>query len=81
MYTNTRFKVEGGQMITQIEKGKGLDIFNKNIIHFEKVKLKQKIMLLKLENTKTPMKLVYLFSEKLKVEPEYVSLTQALTLD
>lgn len=38
-------------------------------------------MLLKLENTKTPMKLVHLFSEKLKVEPEYVSLTQALTLD
>lgn len=38
LYTNTRFKVEGGQMITQIEKGKGLDIFNKNIIHFEKVK-------------------------------------------
>lgn len=37
MYTNTRFKVEGGQMITQIEKGKGLDIFNKNIIHFKRL--------------------------------------------
>jgi len=34
-----------------------------------------------LENTQTPMKLVYLLSEELKADPEYVSLTQALTLD
>lgn len=38
-------------------------------------------MLLKLENSKVPMKMVYLLSEKLKVNPEYASLTQALTLD
>ena len=38
MYTNTRFKVEGGQMITQIEKGKGLDIFNKNIKELDAIK-------------------------------------------
>lgn len=38
-------------------------------------------MLLKLENTKVPMKLVYLLSAELKADPEYVSLTQALTLD
>jgi len=34
-----------------------------------------------LENTKTPMKLVYLLSEELKADPEYVSLTQSLILD
>ena len=38
-------------------------------------------MLLKLENSKVPMKLVYLLSEELKNDPEYVSLTQKLTLD
>ena len=38
MNTNTRFKVEGGQMTTQLGQGKGMDIFNKNIVHFEKVK-------------------------------------------
>lgn len=38
MNTNTRFKVEGGQMTTQLGQGKGIEIFNKNIVHFEKVK-------------------------------------------
>ncbi|WP_205694547.1 hypothetical protein, partial [Cronobacter condimenti] len=37
METNTRFKVEGGQMTTQLGQGKGMEIFNKNIVHFEKV--------------------------------------------
>lgn len=37
MNTNTRFKVEGGQMTTQLGQGKGMEIFNKNIVHFEKV--------------------------------------------
>ena len=37
MDTNTRFKVEGGQMTTQLGQGKGIEIFNKNIVHFEKV--------------------------------------------
>ncbi|MBQ4776496.1 hemagglutinin repeat-containing protein [Pectobacterium versatile] len=38
METNTRFKVEGGQMTTQLGQGKGMEIFNKNIVHFEQVK-------------------------------------------
>ncbi|WP_242389825.1 hemagglutinin repeat-containing protein [Kosakonia cowanii] len=38
MDTNIRFKVEGGQMTTQLGQGKGMDIFNKNIINFEQVK-------------------------------------------
>lgn len=38
-------------------------------------------MLLKLENTKVPMKLVYLLSEELQANPEQITLTQALTLD
>ena len=38
MKTNTRFKVEGGQMTTQLDQGKEVKIFNKNIVHFEKVK-------------------------------------------
>ncbi|SCC25333.1 hypothetical protein GA0061080_105623, partial [Gilliamella intestini] len=38
-------------------------------------------MLLKLENSKVPMKMVYLLSEKLKKNPEKAALTQALTLD
>ena len=37
MDTNTRFKVEGGQMTTQLGQGKGMEIFNNNIVHFEKV--------------------------------------------
>jgi filamentous hemagglutinin len=37
MDTNVRFKVEGGQMTTQLGKGIGLDIFNQNIIQFQKV--------------------------------------------
>ena len=36
--TNTRFKVEGGQMTTQLGQGRGVKIFNKNIVYFEKVK-------------------------------------------
>ena len=35
----------------------------------------------KLEKTKHPMKLVYRLSEKLKANPEYMTLVQALTLD
>ncbi|WP_239327087.1 VENN motif pre-toxin domain-containing protein, partial [Snodgrassella gandavensis] len=38
MQTNTRFKVEKGQMTTQLGQGKGMEIFNNNIVHFEKVK-------------------------------------------
>jgi hypothetical protein len=38
MKTNTRFKVEGGQMTTQLGQGRGIKIFNENIVHFEKVK-------------------------------------------
>lgn len=36
--TNTRFKVKVGQMTTQLGHGIGVKIFNKNIVHFEKVK-------------------------------------------
>ncbi len=38
-------------------------------------------MLLKLNNTKVPMKLVYLLSEDLKEDPEYAVLVRALTLN
>lgn len=38
MNTNNRFKEEGGQMTTQLGQGKGMEIFNKNIVNFEKVK-------------------------------------------
>lgn len=38
-------------------------------------------MLLQLENTKLPMKTVFLLSEELKLNPERVALTQALTLN
>lgn len=38
-------------------------------------------MLLKLENLKIPMKLVYFLSEELKTKPEQIVLTQSLTLD
>ena len=38
-------------------------------------------MLLKLENSKVPMKLVYLLSEELKDNPEQIAMTQSLTLD
>lgn len=38
-------------------------------------------MLLNLENSEIPMKLVYLLSEELKSNPKRVALTQALTLD
>jgi filamentous hemagglutinin len=37
MATNARFKVEGGQMTTQLGQGKALDIFNRGIIRFEPV--------------------------------------------
>ena len=37
MDTNTLFKVEGGQMTTQLEQSKGMEIFNNNIVHFEEV--------------------------------------------
>ncbi|MDW6092420.1 hypothetical protein SBX64_07665 [Vibrio rhizosphaerae] len=38
MQTNARFKVEGGQMTTQLGQGKAIDIFNENFIYFELVK-------------------------------------------
>ncbi|GKV83455.1 hypothetical protein [Pectobacterium versatile] len=38
-------------------------------------------MLLNLENSKHPMKIVYLLSEELRGDPDQVALTQALTLD
>ncbi|AXL53218.1 filamentous hemagglutinin [Paraburkholderia caffeinilytica] len=37
MQTNVRFKVEGGQMTTQLGQGAGVNIFNKNIIQFGKI--------------------------------------------
>ena len=37
MDTNIRFKVESGQMTTQLGQGKGMEILNKNIVYFEKV--------------------------------------------
>jgi hypothetical protein len=43
--------------------------------------MKGKVMLLKLDNTKIPMKLVYSLSDELKEKPEQIALTQALTLD
>jgi hypothetical protein len=33
--TNARFKVEKGQMTTQLGQGKAIEIFNKNIVDFE----------------------------------------------
>ena len=38
MQTNARFKVEGGQMTTQLGQGKAIDIFNKNIVDYELVR-------------------------------------------
>lgn len=38
-------------------------------------------MLLKLYDAKVSMKVVYLLKDELKYDPEYVALTQALTLD
>ncbi|WP_215796521.1 hypothetical protein [Paludibacterium paludis] len=35
MQSNARFKVEGGQMTTQLGQGRAIDIFNKNIVDFE----------------------------------------------
>ncbi|PKE30568.1 filamentous hemagglutinin [Rahnella sp. AA] len=35
--TNARFKIEGGQMSTQLGQGSALDIFNSNIIQFNKI--------------------------------------------
>ncbi|MFT3728251.1 MAG: hypothetical protein QM759_10550 [Terricaulis sp.] len=37
MQTNTRFKVESGQMTTQLGQGRGIDIFNANLLGFERV--------------------------------------------
>ncbi len=37
MKTNTRFQVEGWQMTAQLEQSKRIEIFNENIVHFEKV--------------------------------------------
>ena len=42
---------------------------------------KKVMVLLNLDNTDVPMKLVYLLSEELKANPEQIALTQALTLD
>ena len=38
MQTNVRFKVEGGQMTTQLGQGPGINIFNQNIVQFDKVR-------------------------------------------
>jgi filamentous hemagglutinin len=38
MQTNARFKVEGGQMTTQLGQGKAIDIFNQNIVDFELIR-------------------------------------------
>ncbi|BEU54814.1 hypothetical protein MAFF211520_51060 (plasmid) [Ralstonia pseudosolanacearum] len=38
MQTNVRFKIEGGQMTTQLGQGAGINIFNRNIIQFERVR-------------------------------------------
>ncbi|MDR5777797.1 MULTISPECIES: hypothetical protein, partial [unclassified Caballeronia] len=35
IYTNTQFKVEGGQMTTQLGKGPGIQIFNQNLVKFD----------------------------------------------
>jgi len=43
--------------------------------------MKGKVMLLNLEETKIPMKMVFLLSEELKMNPGRVALTQALTLN
>lgn len=37
MQTNVRFKVEGGQMTIQLGQGTGINIFNHNIVQFQKV--------------------------------------------
>ncbi len=34
MQTNARFKVEGGQMTTQLGQGNAIDILNQNIVDF-----------------------------------------------
>jgi hypothetical protein len=34
MQTNARFKVEGGQMTTQLGQGRALEIFNRNLVDF-----------------------------------------------
>ncbi|MDP9932632.1 hypothetical protein [Variovorax paradoxus] len=38
MQTNTRFKVEGGQMTTQLGQGPGITTFNRGIVDFELVR-------------------------------------------
>jgi hypothetical protein len=38
MQTNTRFKVEGGQMTTQLGQGPGIATFNRGIVDFERVR-------------------------------------------
>ena len=38
MQTNTRFKVEGGQMTTQLGQGPGISVFNRGIVDFERVR-------------------------------------------
>ncbi|WP_232427491.1 filamentous hemagglutinin N-terminal domain-containing protein [Burkholderia ubonensis] len=37
MQNNVRFKVEGGQMTTQLGQGSGINIFNQNIVHFQRI--------------------------------------------
>jgi hypothetical protein len=37
MFTNARFKGEGGQMTTQLGQGRALDIFNNNIVQHKRV--------------------------------------------
>lgn len=38
MQTNVRFKVEGGQMTTQLGQGRGIDIFNQNMVQFDRLR-------------------------------------------
>jgi filamentous hemagglutinin len=37
MQTNARFKVEGGQMTTQLGQGRAIDIFNEGLIDFSRI--------------------------------------------
>lgn len=38
MQTNVRFKVEGGKMTNQLGQGRGIDIFNHNMVQFDRLR-------------------------------------------
>ncbi len=38
MQSNARFKVEGGQMTTQLGQGRAIEIFSRNLVLFERVR-------------------------------------------